>query len=113
MYAKRHHHLDLNIFTNFIRSIGIYPPGTVVQLSNGDIGIIISINPENPLKPSLLIYDPDVPKAEALIFDMDDDLDVTIEKTMRAENLTHEMQLYLAPTRRVNYFMEQGKGMGR
>jgi putative nucleotidyltransferase with HDIG domain len=109
MYSKRHRHLDLDIFTEFIRSMGIYPPGTVVQLSNGDIGIVVSINHENPMKPALVIYDPDVPRAEALIFDMDDDLDITIEKSIRAENLTDEIQLYLAPTRRVNYFMEKGK----
>jgi putative nucleotidyltransferase with HDIG domain len=108
MYSKRQSQVDMDLFSEFIRGMGIYPPGTVVQLSNGEVGIVISINPQNPLKPSLLLYDPDVPKTDALIFDMEDDLDITIEKCIHADQLPDEMRLYLCPTRRVTYFMEKG-----
>jgi putative nucleotidyltransferase with HDIG domain len=113
MYSRLHNHLDMNLFSEFIRSIGIYPPGAVVQLSNGDIGIVISANPGNSLKPSLLLYDPNVPKDEAIIIDMEDDIDITIEKNIRPEKLADEVRLYLNPTMRVTYFMEKGTKRGK
>ena len=70
MYTKQQSQIDVELFLVFIRSMGIYPPGTVVQLSNGEIGIVISINPSNPLKPSLLLYDPSIAREEALICEM-------------------------------------------
>jgi putative nucleotidyltransferase with HDIG domain len=112
MYTRWQHQIDIDLFSIFIRSMGIYPPGTVVRLSNGEMGIVISINPENPLRPSLLLYDTNIPKDEALIYDMEDDVDITIEKSIRADALAEEVRLYLSPARRVTYFMEKGISKG-
>lgn len=110
MFAKRQNHLDMDLLSEFIRCMGIYPPGTVVQLSNGEIGIVISINPENSLKPSLLLYDPNIPKDDALILDMEDDMDIAIEKSIPVGRLTDEVRLYLNFSKHVTYFMERGIG---
>lgn len=109
MYTKRQDRLDMELFSIFIRSLGIYPPGTVVKLSNGMHGIVISINPQNPLKPSLMLYDPDIPKDEALIFDMEDDMDVSIETSVRPEKLAPEIRWYLSPSARITYFADAAK----
>lgn len=108
IYTRLQSQIDIDIFSIFIRSMGIYPPGTVVKLSNGEMGIVVSINPANPLRPSLLLYDPNIPKDEALIYDMEDDADITIEKSIRADTLSDELRLYLSPAKRVTYFMEKG-----
>ena len=70
--------MELNLSTfpvEFRRRLGEYFsqefPGAVVKLSNGETGIIISINPDHPLKPSLLIYDAGIPGDEALICQME------------------------------------------
>jgi putative nucleotidyltransferase with HDIG domain len=110
MFTKRQNHLDMDLLSEFIRCMGIYPPGTVVRLSNDEIGIVISINPENPLKPSLLLYDPNIPKDEALILDMEDDMDIAIEKSIPVGKLGDEVRLYLNLSRHVTYFMEKGIG---
>lgn len=106
MYTKFQNYLDMEIFSSFIRSLGIYPPGTVVKLSNGIFGIVISVNPQNPLKPSLMLYDSKIPKDEALIFEMEDDTDVTIEISLQPEKLPPQVRLYLCPSTGTNYFVE-------
>ena len=106
MYTKRQDRLDVDLLSTFIRCLGIYPPGTVVRLTNGMYGIVVSINPRNPLKPSLMLYDPDVPRSEALIFDMEDDLDVNIEKSVQPEKLDPEVRYYLSPQTHLTYFMD-------
>lgn len=106
MYAKRQERLDMELLSMFIRCVGIYPPGTVVHLSNGMYGIVVSINPQSPLKPSLMLYDPSVPRAQALIFDMTDDLDVSIERSIQPEKLDPEVRRYLNPSTYLTYFVD-------
>jgi putative nucleotidyltransferase with HDIG domain len=113
IYTHQQHQIDVELLSMFIRSIGIYPPGTVLQLSNGEIGIVITINPENPLKPSLLLYDANIPREEALICEMEDNEDIAIEKSIRIDELPDRVRQYLSATDHVTYFMEKGKGDGK
>jgi len=108
MYTKQQNQIDLDLFSTFIRSMGIYPPGTVVKLSNDEVGIVISINPDNPLKPSLLLYDANIPREEALICEMEDHEDIEIETSIRIEDLPEHIRLYLSATTHVTYFMDSG-----
>jgi putative nucleotidyltransferase with HDIG domain len=112
MYGKQQHQIDMDLFSIFIRSMGIYPPGTIVQLSTGDIGIVITINPGNPLKPSLLLYDANIPREEALICEMEKQEDIAIEKSIRIDELPEQVRLYLCPTTHVTYFAEKGMSAG-
>jgi len=47
--------IDPTITTAFLSYLGVYPPGSVVELSNGEAGIVIESNPRHPLRPRLLI----------------------------------------------------------
>lgn len=51
-------HFDPVILPLFLQRIAIYPVGTVVRLNTGDIGVVTSVPPEMPLRPTLrLILD--------------------------------------------------------
>ncbi|MES2821938.1 MAG: HD domain-containing phosphohydrolase, partial [Pseudomonadota bacterium] len=45
---------DADIVVSFINLIGIYPPGEIVELSNGEVAIIISCSRDSKLRPRLL-----------------------------------------------------------
>lgn len=45
---------DEEIVLAFIRMIGIFPPGEIVELTNGEVAIITACSPEHKLKPRLL-----------------------------------------------------------
>lgn len=47
-------HFDEHIVDCFTRMIGIYPPGEIVEMTNGEVGIIIGCYPGNKLKPKVL-----------------------------------------------------------
>lgn len=51
-------HFDPQILPVFLERIAVYPVGTIVQLSSGDIGVVVSVPAELPLRPVIrLIVD--------------------------------------------------------
>ncbi|SDR86744.1 HDIG domain-containing protein [Halopseudomonas sabulinigri] len=47
-------HFDEEIVGHFVRLIGIYPAGEIVELSNGEVGIIIGCSTTSKLKPKIM-----------------------------------------------------------
>jgi putative nucleotidyltransferase with HDIG domain len=45
------HHFDRGLVTKFIKCMGVYPVGTLVQLSNQRLAIVMQRNEQQPLKP--------------------------------------------------------------
>lgn len=55
LYDCRGTQFDEDVVQAFIRLIGIYPPGHIVELTNGEAGIILSCEPNNKLRPKVII----------------------------------------------------------
>ena len=53
LFGETDKHFDKKLVEAFIRMIGIYPPGTLVEMTNGEVGIVISSNPNARLKPKV------------------------------------------------------------
>lgn len=106
MYGQQRARYDNTALMTFVRCMGIYPPGTIVVLSNGAIGMVTSVNSTRPLKPNVLIYDPAVPRDEAVLVDLEKEPDVVVSKTMRPQQLPEDIHAYLAPRKRVTYYFD-------
>jgi putative nucleotidyltransferase with HDIG domain len=110
MFTKQRAWFDKDYLALFIRNLGVYPPGTVVQLSNGSLGLVISSNPSNQLRPNLVLYDPEIPKKEALVVDLAEEPDLKIEKSIRPAHLPAEIFNYLSLRSRITYYVEPSEG---
>ena len=99
---------DPELMQLFVRCMGVYPPGSLVQLNNGQTGLVMSVNPGRLLQPSLLIYDPDVPKEEALWLDLSEASQLSVVKTLRPQELCKAVLDYLDPRTRISYFTDSG-----
>ena len=106
MFAKLRAKFDPRLLQVFVRCLGVYPPGTIVQLSNGVIGMVATINTAKPMKPMLVIYDPQIPKEEAILVDMETEVDVNIAKAIRPAQLSREIYNYLSPRKQVSYYFD-------
>ena len=113
MFSKQKALFDEKLLSAFIRCLGIYPPGTVIQLNNAAIGMVIAVNPENQLQPSIVLYDPEIPKKDALIIDMKEEPDLKIIQTIRPVALPKEIFDYLSPRTRITYFVDPSDATGR
>lgn len=88
-----------------IKLMGVYPPGTVVHLSNKMVGMVISVNSKNILFPNVLLYDPNVPRTQAPIIDLADK-DIKIEGAVLPAKLPDNVREYLNPRSRISYFFD-------
>ncbi|MDF0750816.1 HD-GYP domain-containing protein [Marinobacter sp. 71-i] len=46
---------DADLAVEFIRMIGVYPPGSIVEMTNGEVGIVVATHPTSKLKPRVLL----------------------------------------------------------
>ena len=61
-------HIDAKLTTGFVAYLGIYPPGSIVELSSGEVGIVIDSRPEQRLRPQLLIVrDPEKQPTQSFV----------------------------------------------
>jgi len=105
MFCLLNSKFDPELLSLFIHCMGVYPPGTVVQLSNDLIGMVVSVSSENQLRPCVVVHDAQIPAKEALILDLSEDPDISILKSLRPSQLSPEVYAYLNPRSRVTYFL--------
>jgi len=55
MYEWRHKDFSAQMVEDFIRCMGIFPIGSLVELSNGSVGVVITINRARRLKPKVAL----------------------------------------------------------
>lgn len=110
MFSKQSAKFDKVVLQTLVKMLGIYPPGTVVQLSDESFAIVIYLNRKELLKPGIMIYAPDVPKSEAVIIDLSEQSELTIRKSLRPSQLTQDVYEYLSPRERISYFFALKEG---
>lgn len=93
---------NLNILIKFM---GVFPPGTVVQLSNNMVGLVISVNASNLLFPNVLVYDPSVPRTQAPIIELASK-DLRIVNAIHPSKLPDKIKEHLNPRSRISYFFD-------
>jgi HD-GYP domain-containing protein (c-di-GMP phosphodiesterase class II) len=108
MFRSESAHYDPQMIQLFIKTLGVYPPGTFVALSNGSIGMVVETNPADLLHPLVMLHDPDIPRSEALLIDLGD-AELAVESVVSPAKLPVETVEYLAPRGRLDYFVESHK----
>lgn len=107
IYAQHKARFDAIVLGAFIRMMGVYPPGSVVQLVNDRYALVMSVNSSRPLRPRVLVHDPRVPKDEALVLDLETVPELGIRRSLRPSQLPRDALDYLAPRQRICYFFER------
>ena len=106
IFARHKACFDAEVLGAFIRMMGVYPPGSVVQLANERYALVVSVNSTRPLKPRVLVHDPAVPPDQALILDLESVPEQGIRRSLKPAQLPASARAYLAPVARVRCFYE-------
>ena len=105
-FARHKACFDAEVLGAFIRMMGVYPPGSVVQLANERYALVVAVNSSRPLKPRVLVHDPAVPPDQALILDLETAPEQGIRRSLKPSQLPAGARAYLAPVSHVRCFYE-------
>ena len=94
---------DKALLSTLIKLLGVYPPGTVVQLSDGSLALVVSPGATS-LQPRVLIYSPEVPRDEAPTLDLADEPGLKVTEAVRPSLLPPDVLEWLNPQQRLSYF---------
>jgi putative nucleotidyltransferase with HDIG domain len=106
MFAKMRSRFDPKLLQVFIRCLGVYPPGTIVQLANSVVGMVVNVNTAKPTRPQVMIYEASVPREEAIVVDLEQQPDLNIVKSIRPSQVPKDIYNYLSPRKRVSYYFD-------
>jgi HD-GYP domain-containing protein (c-di-GMP phosphodiesterase class II) len=106
MYKNELAKYDKTALSAFVKALGVYPPGTIVLLKSGRVGIVMSVDSSDLLHPNLTIYDPAVPKDDAAIVNLRRDLEDEVDRALRPSALPPAVHDYLSPRKRICYFVD-------
>ena len=106
IFAQSRNKFDATMLNAFIRMMGVYPPGSVVQLTDERYATVVSVNSSRPLKPRVLVCDTAVPVEQALLLNLDTLADLGIRRSLKPAQLPASARDYLSPRQRMVYFFE-------
>lgn len=113
IFAQMKDRFDIAVLAAFIRMMGVYPPGSVVQLSDGRFALVVSVNSTRPLKPRVIVHEPSVPKNEAVFLNLEQAPAAGIRRSIRPDLLPRAAMDYLSPRVRICYFFERATDAAR
>ena len=106
LFAQGRQRFDSAVLNAFIRMMGVYPAGSLVQLTDDRHAMVVGVNSSRPLKPRVLVHDAKVPRSEALVLDLERVHDLGIRRSLPAAKLPPAAVEYLDPRPRVSYYFE-------
>lgn len=106
MFKQQRERFDDVALKAFIRCMGVYPPGSLVQLDDDRYALVLAMHPSLPLKPTLILYEPSVPKSEALILNLEQEPNLAIARSLRPAQLPAEALEYLNPRQQLTYYVD-------
>ncbi|CAN5256727.1 DUF3391 domain-containing protein [soil metagenome] len=111
LFAQGKTKFDTAILGAFIKMMGVYPPGSTVQLTDDRYAMVVAVNSSRPLKPRVLVHDLKVAREEALVLDLETASGLGIRRSVRPQHLPPASLDYLSPRQRVAYFFEPARSM--
>ena len=106
LFAQGKSKFDATILGAFVKMMGVYPPGSAVQLTDDRFALVVAVNSQRPLKPRVLVHDSGATAADALLLDLENEPKIGIRRSLKPLALPRDALEFLAPRPRVAYFFE-------
>lgn len=107
LFAKQREQFGEQLVQMLVRCLGVYPPGTLVRLTDDRIGLVVAVNGDRPLQPVVLLYDPETPREQAHMLDLEAEPELRVSQGIRPQTLPREVLAYLDPRAHVSFFFDR------
>lgn len=110
LYSQYREKFLPDVLASFVRMMGVYPPGSLIELHDGRFGLVTSVNSAYPLKPSIMVYDPGALEGPLLLLELQASPQLGIRRGLNPSRLPRKVLDALLPRQRICYYFEAGKG---
>jgi HD-GYP domain-containing protein (c-di-GMP phosphodiesterase class II) len=94
---------DQRLLGMLIKLLGVYPPGTIVRLSDESHGLVVAPGKDS-LRPTILIYNPEFAKQDAPTVDLAEVREIKVEEALQPASVPPNILHWLKPRERLSYF---------
>jgi hypothetical protein len=108
LFSQGQTRYDAAILSTFVRMMGVYPPGSIVQLTDDRWAIVESVDAARPLKPRVTIHDPKRARDELPLTDLAAMDNLGIRRAIGAAQLPRAAAEQLAPRARLTWYFDAG-----
>jgi len=105
LYTNAKTKFSEEVVVGLIQTLSVYPPGTVVALTDHSVGLVVSINLHSRMRPLIVLYDPTVNQANPHIADLSKDPTLSIVRSIPRSELSQETSDYLNLTKWTGFFI--------
>ena len=118
LFAQSRSRFDPPVLNAFIRMMGVYPAGSLVQLTDDRYAMVVGVNGSRPLKPRVLVHSGSAPASRSpvprgthsapstLLVDLETVADLGIRRSLPAAKVPPAVLAALDPRPRVAYYFE-------
>jgi hypothetical protein len=115
LFAQSRSRFDPPVLNAFIRMMGVYPAGSLVQLTDDRYAMVVGVNSSRPLKPRVLVHGAAAPRnavrgrtaePSTQLLDLEGHTDLGIRRSLAAAKLPPQVLAALDPRPRVSYYFE-------
>jgi HD-GYP domain-containing protein (c-di-GMP phosphodiesterase class II) len=111
LFAQGRSRFDASVLNAFIRMMGVYPAGSLVQLTDDRFAMVVGVNSSRPLKPRVLVHGAargarSGGGGEAQLVDLEGQPDLGIRRSLPPAKLPPAALAALDPRPRVTYYFE-------
>lgn len=105
LYAKRDQQLAEEVITRLVRILSVYPPGTIVELTDGAQGVVLGINFENRLRPLVGLYEAGVAQGDMRVIDLAEERGVSVARSLRPADVPKNLLEWMNPQQILGYLL--------
>ncbi|MBS0495377.1 MAG: DUF3391 domain-containing protein [Proteobacteria bacterium] len=110
LFALLRANFDASVLGAFIRMMGVYPPGSLVQLVDGRYAVVVVVDPSHALRPCVVPYQKGVPRGDAAVLNLAGMPELGILRSLKPAQLPRAALDYLLSQPRISYFFERALG---
>ncbi len=105
LYVKRQASLSIKVITALVRVLSVYPPSTLVELSDRSIAVVASVNSADRLRPIVLVYEQTEQELETRIVDLGNQADLSIVRMVQIGELPPSFLNRIAPAEVLKFML--------
>ena len=87
LYTKMKEKCDPDIIDAFIATVTVYPPGSIVRLNDGHVGVVVKTNKSERLRPLVVLYETAQALSDLVIVDLAQEPELSIKESLKPKAL--------------------------